>query len=156
MNGFEIQLDYLDEHQEIKLLEPIKIALRASKTGFDSGRSRFIRFGWDYVGDQHLGPAPEWLPTVDGFDSWTINEYPPNHFIAPHIDSLKFGPEIKILSLGVPAGLKFISPTSEEKIFALPVRSLATMTGELRHRWKHATMPTAGGTRYSVVYRKLL
>jgi len=154
MNGFEIQPDYLPAADAMKLIREIQMELGDKASAVHNGRSRIMRFGWDYLTDRNLGPKPDWLPAIDGFDSWTVNEYPPQHTIKPHFDAEKFDDRISILSLGADSQIQFISPNSYRAMFKLPARSLASMWGDLRWKWKHATLP-ADGWRYSVVYRKL-
>lgn len=122
----------------------------------DGERSRILRYGWDYFSPVIWnGALPLWVPpAMEGCDNLSINEYPPGHSILPHIDSRNFQDTIKILSLGVSATMVFISPMGKEQAHVLPPRSLAEFSGELRTKWKHTTLPTDEGWRYSVVYRR--
>lgn len=141
-------------HEEVLLAE-LKFAMKHKLPSHGNGRSRILRYGWDYTTDEWVGDCPAWIPPLTDCDSWTVNEYPIGHCISPHVDSLKFDDLIRILSLGVHTAMVFTSPMGEEKVVELPPRSLLSMRGEVRRLWKHSTLPTAEGVRYSIVYRKL-
>lgn len=155
MTSFTLQLNFVHEVDEPFLISEILNVLKGCPTSRNNGRSRIRRYGWDYLTDRHLGPAPEWMPNVPDMDSWTVNEYQAGHSIAPHIDSPKFADEIKTLSLGVDSKMVFHSPDATRRIVKeLPRRSLATFSGELRREWRHSTLPTDEGVRFSIVFRK--
>lgn len=126
------------------------------------GRNRIVRFGWDYTDpSKWLRDIPTWvgafsLPDhLQIPDSVTINEYLREQSIVAHKDSENFG-DVQILSLLADVIMVFFSPTGEVKNFELPRRSLAIMSGELRHSWLHSTLPLDADRRISVVYRKKL
>lgn len=155
MNSFTVQPDYIDVTTEAFTIENIKNALRTAPSLAGEGRNRILRYGWDYSTDKQLGEPPEWLPKIEGADSWTINQYENGRSIAMHIDAEKFGDEIKILSLGAVVFMRLLSPVGKELIVQMPPRSLAIMSGELRWKWQHGTLPVKTGVRYSIVYRTL-
>ena len=84
-------------------------------------------------------------------DSITVNEYYAGQVIKPHIDHIKAGPVITILSLGAPATMEF---AKQEQRFSVNLfsRSLAQLRGEIRYDWTHAIAPVPG-LRYSLVFR---
>lgn len=154
--------DFITEGDEAVLAREIELALAKipeRKTGL---RNRVIRFGWDYEKpDKWLGEPPFWTnivcqPRHKRYDSITVNEYVRGQRISPHVDSKKFDAEIIILSLLADATMRFTSPAGEIRDFVLPRRSLAVMSGELRQKWTHETLPLDAELRYSIVYRKRL
>lgn len=155
MNSFTVLPDFLELSEAARVVEHIRTALQNSLSMPGEGRNRILRYGWDYSTTRQLGEPPEWLPKIDGADSWTINQYENGRSIAMHIDSEKFGDEIKILSLGAVVFMRLLSPTGKELIVQMPPRSLAVMSGELRWKWQHGTLPVKTGVRYSIVYRTL-
>ena len=97
-----------------------------------------------------IGPLPDWLAEIgerlvaEGHFSATpdqviVNEYLPGQGIAPHIDrETCFGPTISILSLGSAVTMDFIHAESGERISKrLEPRSLLTLTGDARTKWRH-------------------
>lgn len=157
--------NFITEADELELAESIKKALGKLPEKKREGRNRILRMGWDYEKpEKWLGSPPSWIgralfaPTdVFGFEwnSITLNEYLRGQRIAPHIDSPAFG-DVAILSLLADVTMRFTSPVGEMRDFLLPRRSLAVMSGELRHKWKHETLPLESDIRYSIVYRKRL
>lgn len=85
-------------------------------------------------------------------DSVTVNEYHKGQVIDWHIDSMKSGPVINVLSLASKAvmGLK---KSDEERVYVLNPRSLVHMSEDERFKWKHCIYPVEA-TRYSIVFRK--
>lgn len=155
MNAFTVIPDYISLVTEALVVTSIELAMKGQPSKSGDGRNRILRYGWDYSTDEHLGDPPDWIPVIDGTDSWTINQYESGRGISPHIDAPKFGDEIKILSLGAIVFMRLISPQNDELIVQMPARSLCTLSGNLRWLWKHATLPVKNGTRYSIVYRTL-
>lgn len=156
-----IHPEFITEFQETALEFIISEELEAVTLRNKNGRNRILRIGWDYLNTKKWigevpGSVPSWIPSIGGGeDSITINEYISGHSIAPHIDSPKFG-DVAILSLLADATMRFTSPAGEIKDLLLPRRSLAIMSGELRTKWEHSTLPLAAARRISVVYRKRL
>lgn len=157
INAMTIHPEFITEGDEDELRCHIEIALGSVREKKRNGRNRVWRAGWDYDTDKWIGAIPQWLISdtiiVDGFDSVTINEYLRGQSIAPHMDSLKFG-DVGILSLLADATMRFTSAIGEQRDFVLPRRSLAIMSGELRYKWKHETLPLEADLRHSIVYRK--
>lgn len=157
--GLSIQNDFLSEPQCAALVEFLRNQLDSLPCSTDgsSGRTRILRYGFDYDPPYaHLRDIPAELKLVQS-NAVTINEYPPRHGIAPHFDSEAFGEEICILSLNAIAVMNFSrrAPWGFEQ-FTLHPGSLLRMSGEARHRWKHAVpVILPGKTRYSVVFRTL-
>lgn len=165
----KITPDFITEGDEDELRCQIEIALGRLPERKGRLRNRVLRFGWDYLKPKKwIGPTPppEWVwrpvviacsiwPASEIPDSFTINEYTRGQRIAPHIDSPAFG-DVVILSLLADATMRFTSPAGETRDFLLPRRSLTVMSGELRHRWTHETVPLEADLRISIVYRKRL
>lgn len=174
-----LKLEVITRELEEFLIARCKEALREipSIDSVVGGRSRIRRYGWDYndpskwVGDFPLWLGREaadyWLRGYGLEDSVTINEYSPGCGILPHIDSLAFGDPICILSLGSAATMIFHSTRSTKitrKLF-IPPRSLITLTGSIRSRWKHSIPSQRSDTdglgvkhmrtrRWSIVFRR--
>jgi len=155
MNAFTILPDYISLVTEAIMLTEIELVMRTVPQMSGDTRSRIIRYGWDYLSDEKLGDVPDWIPTIDGVDSWTLNQYLPGRAINLHTDAAKFGDEIKILSLGAVMFMRLLAPNNDELIVQIPSRSLCVMSGDVRWLWKHGTLPVKTGTRYSIVYRTL-
>lgn len=161
----KIHPDFITEANEDELHGDIEIALEKIPQRKGQLRNRILRFGWDYEKpEKWLANFPEWIvdfiagnwkawPSGSLPDSITINEYMRGQRIAPHIDSPAFG-DVAILSLLADVTMRFTSPAGETRDFLLPRRSLAVMSGELRSRWTHETLPLEADLRYSIVFRK--
>lgn len=65
-----------------------------------------------------------------------VNEYYRQQCIAPHIDSLSFGPVIMGLSIGSDGVMVFKRGNEQFNCF-LPRRSLVMLSGPARYEWKH-------------------
>lgn len=167
--GFHLFDNAISEDTERRLIEKIAEAMVKVKMGRDEqDRSRILRFGYDYQDkDVWLGEPPAWTYEAIGYsgESVTINEYGPGHGIRPHVDSLKFEDEIRILNLGSQTTMQLISPDKAVTDVLIPRRSVTLLIGEVRRTWKHGIesrgfdMMPGGlradrGTRYSIVYRK--
>jgi len=140
---------------------------------------RVVRFGYGYAPSVDyrsqapsplttLPPLPDWLqdiaerlPLEAVPDSASVNEYPPGGFIGPHVDSLAFGPEIAILSVGGGAAQFVLNPPIADRkwyhTITLELRDgdLLILSGAMRSHWKHEVKPV-GDWRYSIVFRKFL
>ena len=148
----------ITEAEELQMQTCIASAMSRLRARPGDHRSRILRYGWDYVKPTIWRIIPEWVwipRAIDrgDFDNISINEYQRGQAITPHIDSEKFG-DVYILSLLADSVMRFTSQTGEAQSFALPRRSLAVMSGELRRKWRHETLPLESDLRYSVVYRR--
>lgn len=86
------------------------------------------------------------------FDSVTINEYYPGQAINWHIDDIRAGPDIFIISLLSDAHLEFRkSKTSEVFKFFVPRFSLTVFSDEIRYKYQHYLK--ADEKRISIVFR---
>lgn len=154
----KIQPAFISEDSERWICGHVAEALEDIRERHGKLRNRVLRFGFDYEKpSKWLGPVPSWIPSVAGddhedADSVTLNEYVKGQQIAPHIDSAAFG-DVKILSLLADVTMRFTSPMGKNRDFLLPRRSLAVMSGELRTKWTHETMPLEADLRISIVYR---
>jgi alkylated DNA repair dioxygenase AlkB len=70
-------------------------------------------------------------------DQVIVNEYQPGQGIAPHLDSLAFGPVVASLSLGSACSMGFEGPGGEALSLWLEPGSLLVLGGEARSSWKH-------------------
>lgn len=161
----KIHPDFITEDDEEDLRCRIEVALEKIPQRKGQLRNRILRFGWDYENPKKwLRDIPffmaewEWDAgrqksfSAADYDSVTINEYLRGQRIAPHIDSPAFG-DVAILSLLADVTMRFTSPAGETRDFLLPRRSLAVMSGELRSRWEHSTLPIESEKRLSIIYR---
>lgn len=165
MNGFTLTPDWITEAEEAQLVERLRPLLsEATEKDGGNGRSAVVRFGWDYNDENKwVQDIPEWLnidhklnPNV--FNSVTVNLYKRGDVIASHIDSLKFGTPIRILSLLSGAIMSFQSPQCRACPVIrerLPVRSLARLDGDYRYKYQHSIAPVKA-ERISVVFRERL
>lgn len=154
---FTLTENFITPDQERDLVVRIRSRMQLTrKLSVGKERTRILRYGWDYLKPSiWKGAIPEWIPVaMEGCNNVTVNEYPPGHFILPHIDSAAFDDEIMVLSLGENAVMVFTSPMGWDELRELRPRSLATFSGEHRTKFKHSTLPTEQGFRYSVVYRR--
>ena len=158
--GLTLIHDYISAATERDLLTPISTALSLSKEkGSGTDRSRIIRLGWGYDRPHKwLGDIPAWLtqpiPNSALFNSMTLNEYLPGRGIRPHIDSLDFGDQIVILSLGASAAMRFSKAGQEDYDLELPSRSMLILQDKARYDFQHSVLPIAGKEiRYSIVFR---
>lgn len=169
MNGFHLFDNVISEETERRLIDRITDAIAKVKINRDAqDRSRILRFGYDYQDkDVWLGEPPPWTYEAIGYsgESVTVNEYGPGHGIRPHVDSLKFDDEIRILNLGSQTTMQLISPSKAVTDVFIPRRSMTMLIGEVRRTWKHGIESRAydmnpdgirvdRGTRYSIVYRR--
>lgn len=150
--------EYIGPTEADLLVEFLKKELDCLKCPGDGGqfRSRVLRYGHDYdVGHLWLRDIPKEVGHVwPQSNAVTVNLYKAGHGIQPHVDSLAFGPEIRILSLGAKALMRFTNVKQEPIEVVLENRSMLFLTGELRTVWKHEVVPSyTQGERISVVYR---
>lgn len=166
--GFILLGNVISEATEQRLIEKIVEAMSNVRMNRDEqDRSRVLRFGYDYQEkDVWLGEPPPWTYEAIGYsgESVTINEYGQGHGIRPHVDSLRFEDEIRILNLGSHTTMQLISPEKAVTDVLIPPRSVTLLFGEARRAWKHGIesrafdmMPNGiradRGVRYSIVYR---
>jgi alkylated DNA repair dioxygenase AlkB len=148
----EIIEDYVDEDFIQKFLErfPMK-----EKTG--RSRNTVRRYGSEIP---YPGVNSKKIPEIFDifkkdiiFDSVKINEYHKGQVIGWHVDELKGGPEIVILSLLSDANLDFrkVSNHSEKVSYRLPKGSLTRISNDLRYNYEHYL--AAEDKRYSIVFR---
>lgn len=149
----ELISDYLDAERAARLKGFCLVLLEKSPV-IPIGRSRIARYGWDYDDPtKWLGDIPVELTNAIGqmeCDHVTINEYERNRAIEPHIDSMKFGDEIRILSLGDPAVFCLHRP--EPTHLHLTNGSLLRFWGDDRYKFQHSVFPVKGH-RISLVFR---
>jgi len=84
-------------------------------------------------------------------DAVTLNEYPPGHAIAPHVDSSWFESEVGVLSIGSCVFSTYEGESNAPSATFHPSDgALVVMRGAVRHACE-ATGPNA---RYSLVFRR--
>jgi len=66
-----------------------------------------------------------------------VNEYYKGQGIAPHIDSINFGPVIVGVSIGDPAAMTFNFGDKKFDCY-LPSRSMVILSSDARYKWKHS------------------
>lgn len=160
MNGLNIIKEFLTLEEESEILSNIDKKKAVKK--FD--RNSIQRFGSDkpYKSDMVSNVIPEFLVNVgkklverkivqNQPQSVTINQYLKGQAIASHIDSAQSGKVITILSLLSDAIMVF-TLNKERVSIEVPRRSILTMSGESREKWKHAIEPVKS-ERYSIVFR---
>lgn len=147
---------YITPQREADLINSIKAKMLTIGQKSGPGRSRILRYGWDYEGKNWMGDIPEEFARP-GANSVTINEYAPGRGIGPHVDSLRFADTIEILSLGSDAEIWFTKPDDQRSPvrYQLYARSLFRLNGEFRYQWQHH-VPAVQHKRWSIVYRRKL
>ena len=119
----------------------------------DSDKSRRVQhYGYRYDYKRRVASEPtdvipvEWIGRTGLFGQeddfkWNqviVNEYLPGQGISTHVDSLAYGNTIQCYTLGSGATMRFTHvDTGEKKDLYVAPRSLYTMSGEARYRWKH-------------------
>lgn len=167
MTGFDLIPEVISVETEKLLIGMIlECLVDVAKDRYGIGqRSRVKRYGYDYTErTRMLKPIPDWLILAAQphrkvkANSITINEYLPGHGIALHVDSLKFGPVIEILTLGGSAVMLWRpTHTSIPSEQTIPPRSLMILSGEVRSKWEHGIKgESVTETRYSIVFRERL
>lgn len=154
--GFDLFCDFMNEEAERIMIAEVRRDLDEFGVPMPD-RNRVIRYGWDYDRNKLVRPTPEWLaPMLDqtGFNSITVNEYLPGQSIGLHMDSKWFGPRISVINLAADCVLLLEAPTnSDSEAVVIPRRSFYVLSGEIRSKWLHGTMPSTQ-TRYSIVFRQ--
>lgn len=161
--GLTIISDFITVEEEITLLTHVTL-LSSKKHKKVPTRNAIYRYGSrvPYF-DNIVSPTiPDYfLPVCQQLvaqallvtvpDSITVNEYYTGQVIKPHIDHIKAGPIITILSLGASATMEFARQDQQFSVELFP-RSLAQLRSEIRYDWTHAIAPVPG-LRYSLVFR---
>lgn len=84
--------------------------------------------------------------------SVTINVYEPGDYINPHVDNLRAGPVITILSLLSEAEI-VLTKQHHKKQILLPTRSVLQLKDVYRTTWMHS-IPKVKTRRISIVFRQ--
>lgn len=152
--GLSLAENHINRMKEQMLIEAIQDSIQNIPSRDWGYRSHVLRYGWSYDRDAWMGDIPKWLEEQVGltFDSVTVNHYKEGQCIPPHIDSIRFGEPILVLSLGGDCTLRF-SAKGEVIDIPVPARSLLTMSKGSRYEWQHEVLPCKE-ERFSVVYRK--
>jgi len=162
IEGLKITENYITENQEVELLSKIKTSgLKLNR----KERNSISRYGskLPYNSRVKSSEVPKHFRllcerlVMDGYhqeepDSVTVNEYKGGQGISYHFDSETSGPVITVLSLLGDAvmGMKL---DDKEITFNVPRRTLVSMSGEARDKWKHCIFPVKKD-RLSIVFRK--
>lgn len=80
-----------------------------------------------------------------------VNIYPPNTFISYHIDDIRLGPTIYVLSCNADTKLELVSG-NETVQYLIPKRSMYILEDELRYEYLHRTLPV-DDERISLTFR---
>jgi alkylated DNA repair dioxygenase AlkB len=159
--GLSLTQDFLNASQCEILLAFLLAKLETQPTTSDpaKGRTRILRYGHDYdAPHKWLREIPDkiwFFQPGNGYNSVTVNEYPPGHGIAAHKDSPDFPAPIHILSLNSTGIIEFSRKAQTQQLTLHP-GSLLTMSGDSLTKWFHATLPVfTPKNRYSVVFRNL-
>ena len=109
--------------------------------------------------DLKIGNIPNWLQILPNFDQVIINEYTTGQGITPHIDCIPcFGDTICSLSLLEPCEMILEKDNVKHSIILEP-RSLLTLQGEARYKWKHSIPQRKSNVknrRVSITFRKVI
>ncbi len=171
--GARLQLEFITPEKEQELLQTL-----SKEPWYAALGRRVIHYGsmYRYFGsepDRKVDSIPNWIPPItigdktmsDFFNQIIVNEYNPGQGIAQHTDhTAQFGDTIATLSLG--SAIVMDLQSSNKKIsLLLPRRSLLTLQGDARYKWKHGiakrlhdTIPGTGTRikrekRISITYR---
>jgi hypothetical protein len=175
--GLRYVSDYIDREEHDRLLAA------ANSQGWLHAGGRGVQicgFSYNHVkgGIYRVDDLPPWVSGLadrlwrDGLmscvpDQMVANEYQPGVGIFAHLDAPVFDDEIVSLSLGSSCVMQFTECSSGrvEEIFLEP-RSAVVLSGDARHKWKHAIPPrphdawrnqiVSRGTRVSLTFRKML
>jgi alkylated DNA repair dioxygenase AlkB len=155
-------LNIITEEEELKLLDRIEKDVNLKK---DAKRSRlYVRYGKSVYDTNVMSKIiPDYLIQLSEVlvnkkiinklpASITINIYEEGDFISPHIDDIKAGPVITILSIGSEAEL-ILTDGSAKKNILLPRRSVFQLKGVYRTKWEHSILPVKT-KRISIVFRE--
>lgn len=153
--------DIITKEEELVLLDRISKDVNLKK---DAKRSRlYIRYGKSVYDTNVMSKViPDYLLDLSQVlinnnvlkklpESITINIYEKGDFIAPHIDDLKAGPIITILSIGSEAEL-ILTDGPHKKTILLPQRSVFQLKDIYRTKWEHSILPVKD-KRISIVFR---
>jgi alkylated DNA repair dioxygenase AlkB len=143
--------NYVDEAFEKEVLDLVP------KKGGSNNKTRNQILRWGNKKPYHQFHISAVIPKVFDrfrkdfeFTSVQINEYYPGQSLEYHIDDIKAGDSVRIISLYSECDLLFRKGT-EHLIYTMPRYSLTTFSEEHRFQWEHAVRPTQ--LRYSVVFR---
>jgi alkylated DNA repair dioxygenase AlkB len=142
--------DFISGPEESRL-----ITLIDSAPWLDDLKRRVQHYGYRYdykkrqlTADDFLGPLPHWATVLgerlvsNGIfhavpDQVIVNEYEPGQGIASHVDrETCFGEVVASLSLGGIAVMELSLGTTVIPVELVP-RSLLSLQGPARHRWRH-------------------
>lgn len=82
-----------------------------------------------------------------------VNIYPPNTFISYHIDDIRLGSTIHVLSCNVDTKLELVGE-GETIQYIIPRRSLYILEDDLRYNYLHCTLPV-DNERISLTFRSI-
>ena len=151
--GLSYHADALTEAQEQALLSYMDEEGKWAPVT-DSDKSRRVQhYGYRYDYKRRTASEPttvipvEWTGLFglfglfgqgDAVNQVIVNEYLPGQGISAHVDVLAYGSTIQCFTLGSGATMRFTHvETGEKKDLYVAPRSLYTMSGEARYRWKH-------------------
>jgi alkylated DNA repair dioxygenase AlkB len=161
IKGLTYTPNYITADQEQFLIEQID-----NQPWLNDLKRRVQHYGYKYdykarriTPDLKIGEVPNWLQILDGFDQVIINEYIAGQGITPHIDCIPcFDDTICSLSLLEPCEMVLEKDNIKHSIILEP-RSLLTLQGEARYKWKHSIPQRKSNVRnrrVSITYRKVI
>lgn len=121
------------------------------------GDRRVLQFGLQWKHGEIL-PEIRDIPDViqkiaPNANQCLINIYPPNTFISYHIDDIKLGPTIHVLSCNADTKLE-LTNGNETIQYTIPRRSLYILEDDLRYNYLHRTLPV-DNERISLTFRSI-
>jgi alkylated DNA repair dioxygenase AlkB len=170
--GLEVVHEYVSEREEAFLLEKIN---SQEWSTILSRRVQHYGYEYNYRGGpmKKTTPTPDWLFNLcrnirKDADQVIINEYKQGQGINPHVDHIgNF--DGKVIGLCLGSGTTMIFDPCDNSIESvdvyLPARTLYTMEGDARYKWKHSIVgrkydkdeegnKVERGTRVSITLRK--
>jgi len=177
VDGLKLVENFVSNEEETLLLDQIN--QQTWNTSL-SRRTQHYGYEYNYTDKDAKKEAPE-IPAFCTFlvdrllereilkerpDQLIINEYKPGQGIAPHVDHIKqFKDGIVSISLGSSVRMDFESTSDpkEKKSGILPRRSLLSMHGVARYKYRHGIqkrltdpgIPGKRGVRVSLTFRKI-
>lgn len=161
IEGLTYTPSYITTEQEQLLISKIDQQLWLNDI-----RRRVQHYGYKYdykarkiTSDLKIGEVPEWLQILPYYDQVIINEYLCGQGITPHIDCIPcFGGTICSVSLLEPCEMILERDNIKHSITLEP-RSLLTLQGEARYKWKHSIQVRKSNVRnrrVSVTFRNVI
>lgn len=159
--GLQFQEEYLNEIEQADLIEQLYdiVPFRELPTREPQSYVYGGRYEPRHISDTLPSFLRELCEKIftDGYteevsDSVAIIKYNPGQSMGPHIDGLKAGKSIAVISLLSTGEMKFERGSISETYYLFP-GSILSISGESRYEWTHEILPV-DEERISVVFRK--